>query len=149
MRNKWQHTRIWNKLYEVFCKDSHRLNTINYFCKKIHLRSPGSEYVSDYLEAFSIIINWGFYYESFRNFSDLFSNLLVSSVWSRNVAVRCNKIQKSRLQMSFKIGVLKNFAKFTGKHLCWSLFLINLQACKQAAGDFLWILQNFLKQRFS
>ena len=27
-----------------------------------------------------------------------------------------------------KIGVLKNFANFTGKHLCWSLFLINLQA---------------------
>ena len=23
-------------------------------------------------------------------------------------------------------GVLKNFAKFTGKHLCWSLFLIKL-----------------------
>ena len=25
-------------------------------------------------------------------------------------------------------GVLRNFAKFTGKHLCQSLFLINLQA---------------------
>ena len=33
----------------------------------------------------------------------------------------------------FKIGVLKNFAIFKGKHLCWSLFLINLwifKACK-------------------
>ena len=28
-----------------------------------------------------------------------------------------------RLQMFFKIGVLKNFAIPTGKHLCWSLFL--------------------------
>ena len=27
-------------------------------------------------------------------------------------------------------GVLKNFVIFTGKHLCWSLFLIKLQACK-------------------
>ena len=27
-------------------------------------------------------------------------------------------------------SVLKNFVIFTGKHLCWSLFLINLQACK-------------------
>ena len=26
-------------------------------------------------------------------------------------------------------GVLKNFVIFTGKHLCWSLFLIKLQAC--------------------
>ena len=26
-----------------------------------------------------------------------------------------------------KVGVLENFAKFTGKHLCQSLFLIKLQ----------------------
>ena len=29
--------------------------------------------------------------------------------------------------MFFKIGVLTNFAIFTGKHLCWSLFLIKLE----------------------
>ena len=29
----------------------------------------------------------------------------------------------SRSHMFFKIGVLKNFANFTGKHLSWSLFL--------------------------
>ena len=29
--------------------------------------------------------------------------------------------------MFFKIGVPKNFAKFTGKHLYWSLFLIKFQ----------------------
>ena len=35
----------------------------------------------------------------------------------------------SRSQMFFKIekGVLKNFANFTGKIMCWSLFLIKLQ----------------------
>ena len=27
-------------------------------------------------------------------------------------------------------GDIKNFVIFTGKHLCWSLFLIKLQACK-------------------
>ena len=27
--------------------------------------------------------------------------------------------------MFFKIGVLKNFTNFIGKHLCWSLFLKN------------------------
>ena len=31
--------------------------------------------------------------------------------------------------MFFKVGVLENSAIFTGKHLCWSLFLIKLQAC--------------------
>ena len=30
--------------------------------------------------------------------------------------------------MFFKIGVLKNIALFAGKHLCWSLLLIKLQA---------------------
>ena len=36
--------------------------------------------------------------------------------------------RSSRSQMFFKIGVLKNFANFTGKQLCWSIFLIKLQA---------------------
>ena len=31
-------------------------------------------------------------------------------------------------QMFFKTGVLNNFAIFTGKHLCWSLFMIKLKA---------------------
>ena len=36
----------------------------------------------------------------------------------------------SRSQLFFKIGVLKNFVIFIGKTLCWSLFLITLQALK-------------------
>ena len=39
-----------------------------------------------------------------------------------------NRCRSSRSQMFFKIGVLKKFAMFTGKHLCWSLFLRKLQA---------------------
>ena len=34
----------------------------------------------------------------------------------------------SHLQMFFNINILKMFAIFTRKHLCWSLFLIKLQA---------------------
>ena len=41
-------------------------------------------------------------------------------------SVRC---KSSNSQLFFKIGVLKYFAIFTGKHwnlfLCWNLFLIN------------------------
>ena len=33
--------------------------------------------------------------------------------------------------MFFKIGVLKKFAIFTAKHLCWSLFLI--KACDKTS----------------
>ena len=32
----------------------------------------------------------------------------------------------------FKIEILKNFANSTGKHLCWSFFLIKLQALRPA-----------------
>ena len=42
------------------------------------------------------------------------------------------KHRSSHLQIFFKIGVLKNFAIFTGKGLCRSLFLIKLQAFMSA-----------------
>ena len=38
------------------------------------------------------------------------------------------KSKSSRSQMFFEISSIKNFAIFTGKHLCWGLFLIKLQA---------------------
>ena len=38
------------------------------------------------------------------------------------------KSRKSRSQMFFKIGGLKNFPIFTGKHLSWGILLIKLQA---------------------
>ena len=58
------------------------------------------------------------------------------------------------LQVFLKIGVLKNFAIFTGKYLCWSFLLIKLQAFRLVTirdfntGVFLWILQSFYKQHF-
>ena len=59
--------------------------------------------------------------------------------------------KNSCLQMFFKIDVLKNLAIFTGKHLCWSYFLIKLQGWRTAillkrdsnTSASLWILQNF------
>ena len=42
---------------------------------------------------------------------------------ARLVEYSCSGIYRSsRSQMFFKIGVLKNLAIFTGKHLCWSSF---------------------------
>ena len=51
----------------------------------------------------------------------------------------------------YKKAALKNLAIFTGKQLCWSLFLIKLQAFNPASllkrgsktGFFLWILRIF------
>ena len=38
--------------------------------------------------------------------------------------------KSSRVKMLFKIGVLKNFAMFTGKHLSWSDFII--ESCRRS-----------------
>ena len=57
-------------------------------------------------------------------------NLLLTKVIDRMITATSmnqnNKIQKqSSRQMFYKIDVLKNITKFTGKHLCqWCLFFI-------------------------
>ena len=68
----------------------------------------------------------------------------------RYTASKTSLHRSSRRQILFQIGVLKNFAIFTGKHLCWSLFLIKLQDWNPATlikgdsntGVFLWKLRN-------
>ena len=64
--------------------------------------------------------------------------------------------RSSHLRCSVKKGVLRNFAKFAGKHL-WQRFFFNKvagQACnfikKRAPGAcaFLWILRNFSEHLF-
>ena len=53
---------------------------------------------------------------------------------SKNFVRTASEDVQGRSQMFFKIGVLKKFAKFTGKHLCWSRFLIKLQASPDLNG---------------
>ena len=47
--------------------------------------------------------------------------------------------------MFVKIGVLKNLAIFTGKHLRWSLFLRKLQAFRRLAGQLMCFSVNIEK----
>ena len=44
-----------------------------------------------------------------------------------SVSLRWFEVKSSHSQLFFKIGILKNFAIFTGKQLCLCLFLIKLQ----------------------
>ena len=61
------------------------------------------------------------------------------------------QIRSSGSQIFCKIGALKDWAIFTGKHLCWSLFFIKLQVFSPATllkrdsntVVFLWMLWNF------
>ena len=82
--------------------------------------------------------------------TDLGNFFLVSSkapfakLWSEECSYKTSfqKCRSSRLQMFFrsshpevfcKRGVLRNFTKFTGKHLCWSPFLIQLEVMKDCS----------------
>ena len=59
--------------------------------------------------------------------------ILVKHLWTDCWIVFLLLILKSRHQRpSVKKGALKNFANFTGKHLCWSLFSIKLQGRRPA-----------------
>ena len=56
----------------------------------------------------------------------LFQNNLVLRIGDNQ---RCQySCRSSQRRYSIKKDVLKSFTIFTGKHLCWSLFLITLQA---------------------
>ena len=46
--------------------------------------------------------------------------------WRVKAVDYCHKSRNSRWRCSIKKGVLKNFAKFAGKHLCHSLFFNKL-----------------------
>ena len=118
----------------MFCKNYQRLNTVSYFCKSFILDvSLGSEYVSHY----RIWIRLCFHYYYIFHFES-------------------TKFRSSHLQMSFKIDAFKNFTIFTGKHLCWSVFVIKLPDCKPVnllkrdfnTSVFLLILLYFSEQLF-
>ena len=56
--------------------------------------------------------------------------MIISYPISSNLTTKCcfslllkTTFRSSRLQMFFKIDVLKNFTIFTGKHLCWNKFI--------------------------
>ena len=46
------------------------------------------------------------------------------------------KYRSSHWRCSKKVGVTKNFANVTGKHLCWSIILIKFQAGLNAYNSF-------------
>ena len=56
------------------------------------------------------------------------------SPWCENVVglIRFPIHRSSHRRCSIEKAVLKNFTIFTGKHLCWSIILIKLQAQRPA-----------------
>ena len=73
--------------------------------------------------------------------------IMLPSVFSVTENIEINRRDMSRNSRSltfFKNGVYKNFANFTGKYLCWSLFLKK----RLYKGVFLWSLRNFKNTLF-
>ena len=82
-----------------------------------------------------------YFFKMFSLLLIFFIDTIIFVISSTQIAcdVMCVQyVQKQPPQLFFKKGVLKNFANFTGKHLCWSLFfnkVAGLRAC------------NFIKKR--
>ena len=89
--------------------------------------------------------------EKYEYFSCGVSRQLSFKSWLGYRTFHLTFCRSSHLQVFFKIAILKNFVIFTGKHLCWSLFLIKLQTFRLVTlskrdsytGVFLWIMWNF------
>ena len=120
-------------------KSSQQLNTVNYFCKKLHLRCFTGFWIRLRLSSLNKSLNKSLFF------------LLLFPLW-------INKVQKQSFTDVLYNIFLKKFAIFTEKHLRRSLFVSELykSACKPAnlfkkdsnTGVFLWILQNFWEQLF-
>ena len=65
--------------------------------------------------------------QPYRIFQYAKSSILIANI-NKFLIQKTSRGRSSLFQMIFKIDVFKDFAMFTGKHLCQSLFLIMLQA---------------------
>ena len=106
-----------------------------------------SYYLEVHLTPSQIIYDWVFWQK------ELTVNIFVNNLHDRYQIV-LNTPQVASLEWSsclrifFKVGLLKTFVTFTGKHLRWSLFLIRVSNTKRDTSVFQWILQNFQEQLF-
>ena len=97
-------------MIEVFTWTGNDLKSLTLFATELHRRcliTP--RYVSDKLVMYCFL---SFFPLDFNHVLDIRSKFL-------NAKSSCS-------QMFFKIGFLKNFTIYTGKHLCWSLFLLKV-----------------------
>ena len=101
------------------------------------------------------LIKIGYYWRGFPiNFAEYFRTAILQNICERMLLILSWSFYRSNHQRcSMRKGVLRNFAKFTGKHLCQSLFFCRLRPATllkrdSGTGFFLWILGNFSEQLF-
>ena len=121
----------------MFClKNNTKKKRNQYFSKNC---TAVAHYIFDLIAFFS-------YYISFRNFywiPLLFIFIFVQETNQfRMFHKKTSIFRSSRSQKFFEIGVLKNFAIFTRKQMCQSLFLTKLQSLHQ---DYCW--RNYIRKQ--
>ena len=99
-----------------------RGNGVQKIAEKTHHLRPDAS-VDDPLQVSSVLINYTLWP------SNLFSafSCFPRFSWFKffRIQVRVQGLEIAPSGVFYKKAVLKHFAIFTGKHLCWSLFLIN------------------------
>ena len=125
-----------NSILDVPLCSEYASGTINYFHNRLHLDAwLGSRYISDVFKERQKLRKTckGVI---FRNASTKTKKSFLRNFWEKLswemiifkvvFSKFCKKSRSSHRSCSIKKAVLNNFAIFTGKHLCWSLFLIKL-----------------------
>ena len=70
--------------------------------------------------------------KTWRILHSQYTYFFISSRFISNQPPECNLFRSSHQRCSIKIGVLKNLTKFTGKHLCQSLFFNKVAGLRPA-----------------
>ena len=121
-----------NSILDVPLCSEYASGTINYFRNRLHLDAwLGSRYISDMFKerqklrkTCKVVIFRNAVANTKNNFWEkLYHEIIFFKVVFSKFS---KKSWSSHQSCSIKKAVLNNFAIFTGKHLCWSLFLIKL-----------------------
>ena len=122
MKKNWSHLRYSHHMYSI---------------KKVLLRI--SQYSQENTCVGTTQLFSCEYYKIFKTtFFEEHLRTAVSATW-KILQMKMNKVsfdsRSSHQRCSIKKGALKNFAKFTGKHLCQSLFFN--KGCRPKTGNFI------------
>ena len=140
---------FWQNIFQVYFKESQsklfpsaRLVRIqNYVLKKFSLINIGATNLVNvkqiwrhclFSKLWQFYLRWVFIY--FTLAKDLYYKKLHGisngsrfiNLWTYELVKSITRYRSIRSEIFFKTGVLKNFANVTGKHPCWTLFLMKL-----------------------
>ena len=104
---------LWTNASGIFCSTLLKMGVLSTVFGKPQMNIH-------YLETLTLEV-------PFRYIISFFGRINFQCISSLVYTVHCQK-QPSEQRCSVKKDVLKHFVNFVGKHLCWSLFLIKLQA---------------------